>query len=372
MTKHDFEVLVASSTDNFGYLTGYFTHYGKNFDIGWIGDPCLSIAAIPLEKDVEPFLLTTWQNEDVEYIDTWIKDRRFHRPLEYGVEDRGDFFKVLSDIIKEKRLDKSKIGFELGYESFTTEIASEMMVRRLRKFLPHTKFRNSSALLREMRLIKTKEEMDRIIKSSKITEKAIKTSFEQVMAGMTETELEWIIRRNLLEDKVDVALININFGENDLLRPTERKLEEGDFIRIDLASKYEQYYGDVARTVIFGAPSTKLQKAYNAIQKAHDATIDAIELNIKCSEIFNTTKDSLKESGYSYESPLVGHGIGICVHEGPYLGDNDMVIQPGMAFTVEILENFGKSSWAGMEDNVVCDRDGCQDITTLPKDLLRI
>jgi Xaa-Pro aminopeptidase len=169
-----------------------------------------------------------------------------------------------------------------------------------------------------------------------------------------------------------LPMILINYGEDDILWPTDKKPMKGDFLRIDLYSKYKQYYGDVARSVVFGNPTLKVQKLYDAIRTAHDKTINMIELGVKCSEIYNTTKTSLRESGYDFKAPLVGHGTGICVHEAPYLGDNDMVIETGMAFTVEILHQMGPSSWLGIEDMVVCDRQGCRDITTITKDLTQI
>lgn len=372
MVKHDIEVLVASSMDNFGYLTGYWPPEGKYKDIGWTGNPCLSMAAIPLEKDVEPFFLTTWYEGDVDYEDPWIKDRRYYGSPEYGAAGKEDFFEAFSRIIKEKGLEKSNIGLELGYEALTLEIASSMMVDRLRTLLPDAKLKNGSRLLRGMRLIKTDEEMDRTIKASGIAERVIKASFEEVTAGMTEAELEQVIRRNLIEEGGDIDLIVINFGEDDLLRPTNKKLKKGDFIRIDHPAKHKQYFGDVARTAIFGEPSAKLQKTYDALHKIHDATIDMIEVGAKCSEIFDATKKLLKKSGISYEPPLVAHGTGICVHEGPYISDNHTVIQPGMTFAVEIVEKMGAGSYVTIEDMVICDKRGCRDITTLTKGFVRI
>jgi len=372
MAKHDIEVLVASSMDNFYYLTGYWPPEGKYKDIGWTGNPCLSMVAIPLERDIEPFLLTTWYKGDVDYIDPWIKDRRYYGSPEYGAVGEEDFFEAFSKIIKEKGLEKSNIGLELGYESLTIEIASSMMVERLKALLPDAKLKNGSKLLREMRLIKTDEEVDRIIKASGIAERVIKASFEEVTDGMTETELERIIRKNLIEEEGDIDLVIVNFGEDDILRPTNKTLKKGDYIRIDHPCKYKQYFGDVARTAIFGEPSAKLQKVYNALHKVHNATINMIELGAKCSEIFDTAKELLKKYGIIYKPPLVAHGTGICVHEGPYISDNDTVIQPGMTFAVEIVEKMGTGSYVTIEDMVVCDKRGCRDITTLTKDFVRI
>ena len=370
MEKYGIDVLVASSTDNFGYLTDYWTHYGKYFDIGWIGDPCLQMAVLPFEKNIEPFMYLVGQESDVEYVDPWIKDRRFYRDPGYGAKDEGDFFEVFSKIMKEKGLDKSRIGLELGYEGYTIEIASHKMIETLRRCLPNTSFVDASNLFRELRLIKTDEEMARIIKASEIIDRCLKATFEEVRGNMTESELEWILRRNLIEDRIDVILLNINFGEDDILRPTDKRLQEGDFIRIDLALKYKQYYGDVARSVVFKKPSTKIKHMFDSIHKAHDKVVESIKLGSSCSEIFNIAKKSLKESGYTYQPPIIGHGTGISVHEAPYLGENNMTIQPGMAFTVEILLKPGKGSWIGTEDMIICDKKGCRDITTFTKDLI--
>ncbi len=372
MVKHNIQALVASSMDNFGYLTGYWPPSGKYKDIGWIGNPILSLVAIPLEKSVDPFFLTAWYKDDVDYVNPWINDRRYYGSPAEGILDEGGIYREFSKIIAEKGLQNSRIGLELGYNAYTIEIASSMMVEKLRNFLPDAEFEDGSRLLREMRLIKTGEEINRIKEASGISERAIKASFEEVTAGMTELELERVVRRNLAEYDVEAALIGINFGEDDILRPTEKKLVKGDYVRLDLAVKQEAYFGDVTRTVVFGEPSAALQRVYNALSKIHDATIDKLKPGAKCSSIYNATKDLLRKSGIKYEPPLVAHGTGICVHEGPYINDNDVTIQPGMAMAVEIVEKLGRGSYVTIEDMAICEEHGCTDITTLPKELAKI
>jgi Xaa-Pro dipeptidase len=372
MKTHNIEILVASSMDNFGYLTTYWPPSGKYKDIGWTGNPILSLAAIPLEKNVEPFLLTSWYRDDVDYENPWIKDRRYYGSPAEGISKEGGIFEEFSMIIEENGLGKSRIGLELGYNAYTIEIASSMMVEKLRNLLPDAKFKDASVLLREMRLIKTDEEINRIKKAADISERAIKASFEEVTGGMTEIELERIIRRNLAECDVEAALVGINFGEDDILRPTDKKLEKGDYVRIDLAVKYKQYFGDVTRTAVFGEPSAGLQRVYNSLSRIHDVTLSMLKPGAKCSGIYNAAKKLLRESGITYEPPLVAHGTGICVHEGPYVNDNDTTVQPGMTLAVEIVEKMGKGSYVTIEDMVICDAQGCTDVTTLPKELIRI
>lgn len=369
MEKYGIDALVASSVDNFGYLSGYWAYRGKDYDIGWIGDPLLQIAVVPLDKNTEPFILTVDYPAEVDYVDPWIKDRRYYKPAGYGVKDEGSFFDVFGKIIREKGLDRSRIGLELGYEGFTTAIDASLVIKEKAKdLLPNAKIVDSSNLLREMRLIKTEEEISRIKISHNIVQRAIKASFEEIREGMTKLDLDWIIRANLVKDRVNVALTVLNFGENDMLRPNEKKLQKGDFIRIDLACPTQHYYGDLSRSMIFGKPSARLQNMYDAARKTHDKIVGSIKLGVKFSELFDITKKLLKDAGYEYTSPHVGHGIGICVHEAPYLGGNNMTVQPGMTFTVELMLKVGPGSWVGLEDDIICDSKGCHDITTLSKE----
>lgn len=166
--------------------------------------------------------------------------------------------------------------------------------------------------------------------------------------------------------------MGINFGEDDILRPTEKKLRKGDYVRIDLAVKHKAYFGDVTRTAVFGEPSSELQRVYNALTKIHDATIEMLKPDARCSRIYNAIKRLLMESRIKYVPPLVAHGTGICVHEGPYINDNEMTVQPGMTLAVEIVEKMGSGSYVTIEDMVICEEHGCTDITTLPKELTKI
>lgn len=373
MAKHDIETIVASSIDNFGYFTGYWAPGGKYKDIGWTGRPLLSLAAIPLEKDIEPFFLVVGQPPDVDHYDPWIKDRRYYGVKaqgypEYG-EDRGDFFESFAKILKEKGLETGNLGLELGYEGFTIEVASSFMIERLRTLMPDATFRDASPMIREMRLRKTGEEIERIRKASEISETVIQKSFEEVTNGMTEIELARIIHKHVVDGGGEYLAGYVNFGEDDILRPTDKKLRRGDFIRIDLACTYKQYFADVARTVSFGEPTDKFKRIYDALHKVHDETMEKIKIGAKCSQIFNEAKTSLAKLGIAYNPPLVAHGVGLCVHEGPYLSDNNTLIQPGMTFAVEMVEKVGIGSFVTIENMVICETRHCQDITKISKDL---
>jgi Xaa-Pro dipeptidase len=375
MKKYDVDVVVASSMDNFRYLTDYWDHFGKYLYTGWCGEPMFWTAGIAFDKNVEPFMCLSEADYDVNYINPWIKDRRHFRSSLYGGKDKREFPEVLADVLKEKGLDKGKIGLEIGYEGFTIEAIPSVLLESLKKLLPKAKFVNASPWFREMRTLKTDEEMSRIKKAGKIIDRCIKASFEELKEGMPSEEFEWIIRKNCLEDKIDVILLNINYGEGDILRPNPKKVKKGDFIRIDLALFYQHYYSDVAKCAMLGKPTSEFQKHYDADIKAHDKAVEAMQLGAKFSDVYKAAQASIEASGYKLSQPHVGHGTGICVHEAPYLnkiGGVDETIQPGMTFTCEILFPLSPGSWAGTEDMIVCDKKGCHDITTIGKELIKV
>ena len=173
MDKNDIDVLIASSRDNFSYLTGYWDHYGKYFETGWIGDPFLTLAGIFREKDIDPFMIVeSVLGRDVEYIDPWIKDRVIYSAPEYakhrGVKYESDPYKCLSDILKQRSLTKARIGVELNHKSYTNELFPAKAIDKLQSLLPHTELLDGSDILCDMRLLKTSEELRRITKSTEI------------------------------------------------------------------------------------------------------------------------------------------------------------------------------------------------------------
>ena len=129
--------------------------------------------------------------------------------------------------------------------------------------------------------------------------------------------------------------------------PTDRVLEDGDIINVDITAIVNEYYGDTSRMFMIGNPSVK---AKNLIETTYDSLMKAIKIlkpGIKLGDIGNEIQSHVEEKGYSVVRDFCGHGISTTFHEPPnilHYGNKNSgpELKPGMTFTIEPMINSGK------------------------------
>ena len=129
--------------------------------------------------------------------------------------------------------------------------------------------------------------------------------------------------------------------------PTDRVLEDGDIINVDVTAIVNEYYGDTSRMFMIGNPSVK---AKNLIETTYDSLMKAIKIlkpGIKLGDIGNEIQSHVEEKGYSVVRDFCGHGISNTFHEAPNIlhygkKNTGLELYPGMTFTIEPMINAGK------------------------------
>ena len=119
-----------------------------------------------------------------------------------------------------------------------------------------------------------------------------------------------------------------------------RTLKEGDVVLIDDGCTVEGYWSDVTRTGVFGKPSEKIQRAFETVRKAQDAALDAARTGKLSGSVDDAPRAVITSSGYGpgykFFTHRLGHGIGLDIHEHPYLvHDSKTMLEPGMTFSNE-------------------------------------
>lgn len=119
-------------------------------------------------------------------------------------------------------------------------------------------------------------------------------------------------------------------------------LQRGDTVLIDTGCKVHNYISDITRTYVFGEPSARQRFVWNAEQAAQRAAFEAARLGLACEEVDKAARRSLEANGFGpgYKLPglphRTGHGIGLDIHEGPYLVGGELTpLEPGMCFSNE-------------------------------------
>lgn len=241
----------------------------------------------------------------------------------------------------------------LGLTSSTILIDSHTWLsaqERLQAELSGAKLVRDPGLIESIRIIKTKEEIAAIRGACEDTGKIYALIGQKLRAGISEKELS----RDVLDPLVRMGVV----PHGDLIQggpsasvphqPTgHRRLQDGDAVIVDFVARRMSYHGDMTRTFAVGHVSEEICQAYATVREAQAAAIAAIKPGVSCESIDRVARDVIEDAGLGdYFIHRLGHGIGLEVHEPPYLvRGNQQKLEPGMCVTVEpgvyVPERFG-------------------------------
>ena len=129
--------------------------------------------------------------------------------------------------------------------------------------------------------------------------------------------------------------------------PSERTLNEGDALNVDVTAIINDYYGDTSRMFEIGEVSVKTKNLINATYESMIKGIQILKPGIKLGDIGYEIQSYVEEKGFSVVWDFCGHGISNTFHEPPNIlhygkKNTGQELIPGMTFTIEPMINFGK------------------------------
>ncbi len=228
----------------------------------------------------------------------------------------------------------------------------------------------------KLRQVKDADEIDKIKQAIMLAETAFIETIGNLKPGIRENELavelEFAIRRlgsGILPFEIIVAS-----GKRSALphgTASDKKILSGELIVIDFGASYKGYCSDISRSILLGRPDERQLEIYNTVAIAQEKAIQNIKPEMTAEDADNIARKIISEAGYGeYFGHGSGHGVGLEVHEAPYINPRDKtVLTEGMVFTVEpgiYLPNVGG---VRIEDMLLITHDGCEVLTGLPKNL---
>jgi Xaa-Pro dipeptidase len=245
----------------------------------------------------------------------------------------------------------------------------------LQALLPDAAFVSASVLLAPLRAIKSADEIDLMRRAGAITEAAFSDTIPQLRPGMTEldvmSEVNYQLRRyGSLGESFVTTMYNsgpnhpLIFGKR--LETQNRPLDPPVALLFDFGSILEGYCYDFGRTVSFGEPPEALRRIHRVVMSSQAAGIAALKAGqATAAQADAAARRVVEEAGYGEAfRHRLGHGIGLDVHEPPFLTANDdTTVQAGMLFTVEpSITQFDGFS-ARVEDVVLVTPGGGEPLT---------
>lgn len=235
---------------------------------------------------------------------------------------------------------------------------------------------SATPVLREMRMIKDAAEIDALRRAGAAIDRVHARMGEFLVAGRTEAEVGADIAAAIVEEgHTEAAFVIVGSGPHGAdphHGVSERRIGKGDVVVIDIGGPVEPgYYSDSTRTYVLGEPGAAIVDRFAALERAQAAAVAAVRPGVSAQSVDAAARDVLTEAGFGDAFVhRTGHGIGLSVHEEPYIvAGNDLVLQPGMAFSVEPGIYFRGSWGARIEDIVVVTEDGVESMNTRPHGL---
>lgn len=203
-------------------------------------------------------------------------------------------------------------------------------------------FADGTATLSPLRRQKDEEELKLMRKASQIADTVMEGLSKFIKAGMTELDVK----------KKIAALFAENGAQGSSFSPIvaagpgasmphytrdDKVIEKGDFVVIDMGCRYGRYCSDITRTFCIGEPSDEQRKIYDIVLASQKAGEAAVKRGATGQDVDRASRKVIQDAGYGeYFLNRVGHGVGIAVHEEPYMIEgNDKPLEPGNVFSIE-------------------------------------
>lgn len=213
---------------------------------------------------------------------------------------------------------------------------------QLIKIQPQLSYVESTSIIETLRSVKDAAEIALLQESGQAVDRVMEKLMRWIKTGITELEVVREVKRLFREEGIyDLSFEPIvAAGGNAALphhQPDQTVLKTGDTVVLDIGGVKNHYCSDMTRTVVLGEASAEISEVYRVVQRAQEATVKAIQPGRPMQEIDQVARGIICQAGYGpCFTHRTGHGIGLEVHEEPYLAPgNRKVLEAGMVVSVE-------------------------------------
>ena len=247
---------------------------------------------------------------------------------------------------------------------------------RLQEAIPNATWTPGGPLLRDLRMRKDEAELDAMREVARRTDQAWAAFLESgPIQGLTEQQA--MDRLNsLMTERGMAPMFGICASGPNSASPHyhtgDRVIERGDAVIFDWGGELNGYLSDMTRTVVIGEPSDEYRTVYDIVLRANQAAFETVRPGVPCEDVDRAARDLIASAGYGqYFIHRVGHGLGLDVHEEPYMvSGNTLPLAPGMVFSDEPGIYMEGKFGVRIEDTVVCTESGAERVNGAPKDLV--
>ena len=322
MVETGLDAFVVLTPENVVYSTG--AHFVWS-DLNHLMDPRDDYFTCVIPANGEPTLLVWKREYTLAQQMSWVNDIR-----DYPIHG---MLNLLVDVLKEKNLDRARIGVEKLYMPFG-------IFEHLHQALPQVEFVAGDGALSKARMVKSPWEIETLGHVGYLTSKAIYLAWERARLGDRERDICADMTNHVMWFGAEPQVFSYGSGPNSLPGHRwgdDRRLELGDIVHSDAKGRLRGYWADVSRNCVVGTPTPQQADIYRRLVTIHDRVVEQLRPGVLSSEIYELYMRANQEEGIEVPPRLICHGIGTSLHEAPLIEPNcePIVLEEGMVVTVE-------------------------------------
>ena len=225
----------------------------------------------------------------------------------------------------------------------------------------------SGAIVPPRNLIKTKEQIEGIRRSGVVNTGVLDAVAAEIKAGMSTAEIDRIVYDYTVSHGAIPAPLNYEGFPKSVctsiddqvchgIPSPDRILQEGDIINVDVSTIYKGYFSDASRMFKMGKVSERAERIVRVTEECVKLGLEAAKPWGHLGDIADAINTHARANGYSVVEDIGGHGVGLEFHEDPFVSyvtpkGSEMLLVPGMMFTIEPMINEGSPDFFVDEDN---------------------
>jgi Xaa-Pro dipeptidase len=250
-------------------------------------------------------------------------------------------------------------------------------LRYLEAGVSHAQIQSAESCMAVVRMCKDKNEVNAMQKAVKIAQQALQNTLPFIKSGITEREVASELVMQLVRAGADPELPfspTVAGGPNSAnphAVPTDRPLQHGEMLVIDWGAAYQGYCADLTRSFVINELEPEFERVGKLVMHANLSAQKRVAVGIQAGQVDSAAREVIEKAGYgSNFTHRTGHGLGLEVHEHPYIyAENQQVLEEGMTFTIEPGIYINGRGGIRIEDNVVVTTLGCDCLSNLPREI---
>jgi Xaa-Pro aminopeptidase len=264
---------------------------------------------------------------------------------------------ALAGLLREWGVDGGRIGIEARF--LVHDVTARMAAA-----LPRATLVPADQIFDALRVRKSKVEQEHLEGTARLLEDVIAMAATVARPGMTERSLGVQMLTDLTkrsEGRLSGLGATVASGPNAHVTHhgmADRRLEDGDLIRLGCRGVYEGYHGIVMRTGVIGRPPPALQRIHRDLHEIHVAVIQALQPGTVAQTIYREAQRQYAARGYTLPLPHVGHSVGLALQERPkfHAGATEALVSDMVCVVVNVIASEHGRFY--LEDMVAIDESG--------------